>query len=77
MRRFILAGFLSLAIVLGSTGTAMATHCYVADKPVGAGAGTNGAFVTEDGVDVFKRTLPEPAHDRGSETHGVLELEEE
>jgi hypothetical protein len=75
MRRFILAGLLSLAIVLGSTGTAMATHCYVADKPIGAG--TKGAFVTEDGVDVFKRTLPEPAHERGSQTHGVLELEEE
>jgi hypothetical protein len=53
----------------------MATHCYVADKPVGAG--TNGAFLTEDGVNVFQRDLPEPAHERGSQTHGILELEEE
>jgi hypothetical protein len=74
MRRLIVAGLLSLAIIVGSTGTAMATHCYVADKP--AGAGTNGAFFTEDGVDVFKRDLPEPAHERGSQTRGVLELEE-
>jgi hypothetical protein len=54
------AGILSLAIVLGSAGTAMTTHCYVADKPAGAGVG--GAFFTEDGVDVFKRDLPEPEH---------------
>ena len=47
MRRLILAGLLSLTIVLASAGTALATHCYVADKP--AGAGTNGAFITEDG----------------------------
>jgi hypothetical protein len=46
----------------------------VADKP--AGAGTNGAFITEDGRDFFKRDLPEPAHERGSTTHGILEVEE-
>jgi hypothetical protein len=74
MRRMILAGLLSLAILLATAGTAMATDCYVADKPLGAG--TNGAFLTEDGVNVFKRDLPEPAHERGSQTHGVLELEE-
>ena len=32
----------SLGILFGSAGTALATHCYVADKP--DGAGTNGAF---------------------------------
>jgi hypothetical protein len=74
MRRLIVTGLLTLAILVGSAGTAIASHCYVADKPVGVG--TNGAFVTEDGVDVFKRTLPEPAHERGSQTHGILELEE-
>jgi hypothetical protein len=74
MRRLILVGLLSLGIMPGSAGSAMATHCYVADKPTGAG--TNGAFVTEDGQDFFKRTLPEPAHENGSETHGVLEVEE-
>jgi hypothetical protein len=76
MRRLIVVGLLSLGILFGSTGTALATHCYVADKP--AGAGTNGAFMREEGdpVDVFKRDLPEPAHERGSQTHGILELEE-
>jgi hypothetical protein len=74
MRRLILVGLLSLGIMLGSAGSAMATHCYVADKP--AGAGTNGAFVTEDGQDFFKTDRPEPAHENGSETHGVLEVEE-
>ena len=77
MRRLVLAGLLSLAIVLGTAGTAMATHCYVADKP--AGAGTNGAFQREEGdpVDTFRWDLPEPAHERGSQIHGILELEEE
>jgi hypothetical protein len=75
MRRLVLAGLLLLALVLATAGTAMASHCYVADKPLGAGE--NGAFVNEDGVDVFKRTLPEPAHENGSQTHGILELEEE
>jgi hypothetical protein len=65
---------LALAVVLGLVGSAMATHCYVADKP--AGAGTNGAFMSEDGVDVFQWDLPEPAHENGSPTHGILELEE-
>ena len=76
MRRLIVVGLLSLAIMLASAGTALATHCYVADKP--DGVGTNGAFVREedDPVDVFKRDLPEPAHERGSQTHGILELEE-
>jgi len=76
MRRLIVVGLLSLAIMLASAGTALATHCYVADKP--DGAGTNGAFVREedDPVDVFKRDLPEPAHERGSQTHGILKLEE-
>ena len=74
MRRLIIAGLLSVGIVVGSAGSALASHCYVADKP--SGAGTNGAFETEDGVDVFQRTLPEPAHEMGSDTHGVLELEE-
>jgi hypothetical protein len=74
MRRLIVAGLLSLGILVGSAGTALATHCYVADKP--AGAGTNGAFVTEEGGDLFKSDLPEPAHERGTQTHGVLEVEE-
>jgi hypothetical protein len=73
-----LAGLLSLAIVLGTAGTAMATHCYVADKP--AGAGTNGAFQREKATrstpSTFKWDLPDPAHERGSQTHGILELEE-
>jgi hypothetical protein len=79
MRRLIVAGLLSLAIVFGSTGTALATHCYVADKPDGAGVGKgngNGAFIVEDGGNFFKKDLPEPAHDNGSPTHGVLEVEE-
>ncbi len=74
MRRLIVVGLLSLGIIVGTTGTALATHCYVADKP--AGAGTNGAFVTEEGGDFFKWDLPEPAHERGSQTHGILEVEE-
>jgi hypothetical protein len=76
MRRLILVGLLSLGIMLGSAGTALATHCYVADKP--DGAGTNGAFQREeeDPVDTFKWDLPEPAHENGSQTHGILELEE-
>jgi hypothetical protein len=74
MKRFVVAGLLSLGILLGSGSAALATHCYVADKP--AGAGTNGAFITEDGRDFFKRDLPEPAHERGSTTHGILEVEE-
>jgi hypothetical protein len=78
MRRLIVAGLLSLGIMFGSTGTALATHCYVADKPLSAGVGTNGngAFVVEDGGNFFKRDLPEPAHENGSDTHGVLEVEE-
>jgi hypothetical protein len=78
MRRLIVAGLLSLGIMFGSTGTALATHCYVADKPLGAGVSTNGngAFVVEDGGNFFKRDLPEPAHENGSDTHGVLEVEE-
>ena len=58
---------LSLGILFGSTGTALATHCYVADKP--AGAGTNGAFQREEGdpVDTFQWDLPDPAHERGSQ----------
>jgi hypothetical protein len=76
MRRLIVVALTSLGILFGSTGTALATHCYVADKP--AGAGTNGAFQREEGdpVDTFRRDLPDPAHERGSETHGILELEE-
>jgi hypothetical protein len=76
MKRLILTGLASLGIVVGSTGPALATHCYVADKP--AGAGVNGAFQREeeDPVDTFQWDLPEPAHQQGSETHGILELEE-
>jgi hypothetical protein len=76
MRRLLFAGLTSLGILFGSTGMALATHCYVADKP--AGAGTNGAFQREEGdpVDTFRWDLPEPAHERGSPTHGILELEE-
>jgi hypothetical protein len=74
MRRLILIGLLTLGIMVGSTSTALATHCYVADKPTGAG--TNGAFQTEDGRDFFKWDLPEPAHENGSSTHGILEVEE-
>jgi hypothetical protein len=76
MRRLIVTGLLTLAILVGSAGTAMATHCYVADKP--AGVGTNGAFQREAGdpVDTFKWDLPDPAHERGSQTHGILELAE-
>ena len=48
-----------------------------ADKP--DGAGINGAFQREEGdpVDTFRWDLPDPAHERGSQTHGILELEEE
>jgi hypothetical protein len=76
MRRLIVVGLTSLGIFLGSSGTALATHCYVANKP--DGAGLNGAFQREEGdpVDTFRRDLPEPAHERGSQTNGILELEE-
>ena len=76
MRRLIVVGVTSLGILVGSTGTALATHCYVADKP--AGAGLNGAFQQEeeDPVDTFEWDLPEPAHENGSQIHGILELEE-
>ena len=76
MRRWIVVGLLSLGIMLASAGTALATHCYVADKP--DGAGTNGAFQREEGdpVDTFQWDLPDPAHERGSQTHGILELVE-
>jgi hypothetical protein len=76
MRRFIVVGLTSIGIVLGSTAAAQATHCFVADKP--DGAGTNGAFQREedDPVDTFRWNLPDPAHERGSLTHGILELEE-
>jgi hypothetical protein len=76
MRRLIVAGFTSVGIMFGSTGSALATHCYVADKP--DGAGLNGAFQREEGdpVDTFQWDLPDPAHERGSPTHGILELEE-
>jgi hypothetical protein len=75
MRRLIVVGLVVLGVTFGSTGTALATHCYVADKPTGAG--TNGAFMTEEGRDFFKWDLPEPAHENGSQTHGILEVEEE
>ena len=77
MRRMIIGGVLSLGIVFGTVGPALATHCYVADKP--DGAGLNGAFQREeeDPVDTFRWDLPDPAHERGSLTHGILELEEE
>ena len=60
MRRWIVVGLLSLGIMLASAGTALATHCYVADKP--DGAGTNGAFQREEGdpVDTFQWDLPDP-----------------
>jgi hypothetical protein len=76
MRRLLVVALVSLGILVGSTGTALATHCYVADKP--AGAGTNGVFQREEGdpVDTFRFDLPDPAHERGSQTHGILELEE-
>ena len=80
MRRLIVVALLSLGIMFGSTGTALATHCYVADKPDGAGVRTdgngNGAFIVEDSGNFFKKDLPEPAHDNGSDTHGVLEVED-
>ena len=77
MRRLIVVGLTSLGIMFGSTGSALATHCYVADKP--DGVGLNGAFQREEGdpVDTFRWDLPDPAHERGSQTHGILELEEE
>jgi hypothetical protein len=76
MRRLLVTGLLTLGIMVGSTGTALATHWYVADKP--DGAGTSGVFQREEGdpVDTFQFNLPEPAHENGSQTHGVLELEE-
>ena len=73
-RRPLLVGVLALSVFFGVGGSALATHCYVADKP--AGAGTNGAFIVEDGMDFFNHDLPEPAHENGSPTHGVLEVEE-
>jgi hypothetical protein len=75
-RRLLLVGALALTLFFGLAGSALATHCYVADKPPGAGAGTHGAFITEDGMDFFNHDLPEPAHDNGSPVHGVLEVEE-
>ena len=30
-----------------------------------------------DPVDTFRWDLPDPAHERGSQIHGILELEEE
>jgi hypothetical protein len=73
-RRLLLVGALALTLFFGLAGSALATHCYVADKP--PGAGTNGAFITEDGMDFFNHDLPEPAHQNGSPVHGVLEVEE-
>jgi len=32
--------------------------------------------MTEEGRDFFKSDLPEPAHENGSQTHGILEVEE-
>ncbi len=32
MRRLIVVGLLSLGIIVGTTGTALATHCYVGSK---------------------------------------------
>jgi hypothetical protein len=53
MRRLIVVGLTSLGILFGRSGTALATHCYVADKP--DGVGTNGAFQREsDPVDTFQ-----------------------
>ena len=77
MRRLIVVGVLSLGDPVRPTCTALATHCYVVDKP--AGAGTNGAFQREEGdpVDTFQWDSPDPAHERGSQIHGILELEEE
>jgi hypothetical protein len=74
VKRLLLTGVLAVAVMFGVVGSALATHCYVADKP--AGAGTNGSFMSEDGTDVFQWDLPEPAHENGSPTHGILELEE-
>ena len=76
MRRSIVVGVVSLGILFGSTGTALATHCYVADKP--DGAGTNGVFQREAGdpVDTFRFDLPDAAHERAPDRR-LLELEEE
>ena len=73
-KRFILLGALALSLFFALAGSALATHCYVADKP--PGAGTNGVFITEDGQDFFNHDLPEPAHENGSPIHGILEVEE-
>ena len=72
-RRFLLAA-LAVGLFLGSAGPALATHCFVADKP--DGAGINGAFTNDGagGPDVFGWDLPEPAHENGSPVHGVLEI---
>jgi hypothetical protein len=74
LRRLLATMVAALAVGLSVVGSAAATHCYVADKP--AGAGTQGAFMSEDGTDVFQWDLPEPAHENGSPTHGILELDE-
>ena len=76
MRRLIVVGLVSLGTLFGSSAPALATLTNVADKP--DGAGTNGAFQREEGdpVDTFRWDLPDPAHEQGSTTHGILELEE-
>lgn len=60
MRKVLNAAIASVAVLALSAGVALGADCYVADKPVGAGAVNedgHGAFVTFDGIDFF--VLPE------------------
>lgn len=54
MRKIMSAACSAIAILAISAGSAFATDCYVAQKPVGAGANGHGVFITYDGIDFFE-----------------------
>lgn len=63
MRKLIRATFVAMAILAVSASTALANDCYVANKPIGAGAindDGHGIFFTFEGIDFF--ALPESGH---------------
>lgn len=56
MRKLLRAAVVAVAMLALSTAPALAADCYVADKPVGAGAVNDdghGAFFTFEGIDFF------------------------
>jgi hypothetical protein len=56
MRKFLAAAVTSIGVLALAAGAALANDCYVAKKPVGAGAindDGHGAFVTFAGIDFF------------------------